>query len=156
MQNVILQVALDLINSHRALSIAEEAVRADKNCWLEAGTPLIKSEGMEIIRILKKNFPDNIIVADMKVIDTGAIEIEMASKAGADIICILAAADDSTIKEAIKSARKYGSKIMIDLIGVDNRADSSRFFISFAINPCVANEIISYSFKKLFLKFSSE
>jgi 3-hexulose-6-phosphate synthase/6-phospho-3-hexuloisomerase len=121
MQKVILQIALDLINSHRALSIAEDAVRADKNCWLEAGTPLIKSEGMEIIRILKKTFPDNIIVADMKVIDTGAIEVEMASKAGADIICILAAADDTTIIDAVKSARKYGSKIMIDLIGIKDK-----------------------------------
>ncbi len=121
MQNVILQIALDLINSHRALSIAEDAVKADSNCWLEAGTPLIKSEGMEIIRNLKQRFPNNIIVADMKIIDTGAIEVEMASKAGADVICILAAADDSTIDDAIKSARKYGSKIMVDLIGVDDK-----------------------------------
>jgi len=118
MQKVILQVALDLINSHRALSIAEDVVKADADCWLEAGTPLIKSEGMEIIRNLKQRFPDNIIVADMKVIDTGAIEVEMASKAGADVICILAAADDSTIDDAIKSARKYGTKIMVDLIGI--------------------------------------
>lgn len=121
MQKIILQVALDLINSHRALSIAEDVVKADKNCWLEAGTPLIKSEGMEIIRKLKNKFPDNVIVADMKVIDTGAIEVEMASKAGADVICILAAADDSTITDAVKSARKYGSKIMVDLIGINNK-----------------------------------
>ena len=121
MQNVILQIALDLINSHRALSIAEDAVKADNKCWLEAGTPLIKSEGMEIIRNLKQRFPNNIIVADMKIIDTGAIEVEMASKAGADVICVLAAANDSTIDDAVKSARKYGSKIMVDLIGVDDK-----------------------------------
>ena len=33
MQRVILQVALDLINSHRAFSIANDAVKADINGW---------------------------------------------------------------------------------------------------------------------------
>ncbi|MCK5300817.1 MAG: orotidine 5'-phosphate decarboxylase, partial [Thermoplasmatales archaeon] len=134
MQRVILQVALDLINSHRAFSIANDAVKADSNCWLEAGTPLIKSEGMEIIRNLKQKFPDNIIVADMKVIDTGAIEVEMASKAGADVICILAAANDSTINDAIKSARKYGSKIMVDLIGVSDKIKRVKELENFGVD----------------------
>ena len=121
MKEVILQVALDLINEHRAISIARDSVKGDKDCWLEAGTPLIKSEGMEIVRKLKQNFSDRTIVADMKIMDTGALEVEMASKAGADIICVLAASDDRTIADAIKSARKYGSKIMIDLIGVKDK-----------------------------------
>ena len=46
MKEVILQVALDLLNAHRALSIAKDSVKGDRDCWLEAGTPLIKSEGM--------------------------------------------------------------------------------------------------------------
>ena len=57
----------------------------------------------------------------MKTMDTGAFETEMAAKAGADIVVILAAADNSTIQDAIKSARKYGTKIMIDLIGVKDK-----------------------------------
>lgn len=134
MRNVILQVALDLVNSHRALLIAEDAVKAVNNCWLEAGTPLIKSEGMNIIRNLKQKFPDNIIVADMKVIDTGALEVEMASKSGADIICILAAAGDSTIKDAIKSARKYGSKVMVDLIGSHDKIDRIKKIEGFGVD----------------------
>jgi 3-hexulose-6-phosphate synthase/6-phospho-3-hexuloisomerase len=88
--------------------------------WLEAGTPLIKSEGMDIVRQLREQFPGKIIVADMKTIDTGALETEMAAKAGADVICLLAASHDSTILDAVKSARKYGVKIMIDLIGVSD------------------------------------
>ncbi len=86
--------------------------------WIEVGTPLIKSEGMEAVRVLKKAFPQKIILADMKVTDTGAIEVEMASKAGADIVMVLAGADDSTIIEAVKAAKKYGVKIMADLISV--------------------------------------
>ena len=126
MKEVVLQVALDLLNEHRALSIAKDSVKADKDCWLEAGTPLIKSEGMDIIRKLKQTFPDNTIVADMKIMDTGALEVEMATKAGADVVCVLAASDNSTIKDALKSARKYGSKIMVDLIGVKDKATRAK------------------------------
>ncbi len=126
MKEVVLQVALDLLNEHRALSIAQDSIKADKDCWLEAGTPLIKSEGMDIIRKLKQTFPDNTIVADMKIMDTGALEVEMATKAGADVVCVLAASDDSTIKDAMKSARKYGSKIMIDLIGVKDKVTRAK------------------------------
>jgi len=126
MKEVVLQVALDLLNEHRALSIAQDSAKADEDCWLEAGTPLIKSEGMDIIRKLKQTFPDKTIVADMKIMDTGALEVEMATKAGADVVCVLAASDDSTIKDALKSARKYGSKIMVDLIGVKDKVTRAK------------------------------
>ena len=115
----ILQVALDLLNEHRALAIAKDSIKGGAD-WLEAGTPLIKSEGMKVVRKLKENFPKKTLVADMKTMDTGAFETEMAAKAGADVVCILAASDDSTIIDALKSARKYGTKIMADLIGVDD------------------------------------
>ncbi|HOC78010.1 MAG TPA: 3-hexulose-6-phosphate synthase [Methanofastidiosum sp.] len=120
MRKIIIQLALDMLNLDRALSIAKEAVSGGVE-WIEAGTPLIKSEGMEAIRELKRTFPDKKIIADMKTMDTGDFETEMASKAGADIISILGASDDSTIKEAIKAAKKYNSEIMIDLINVKDK-----------------------------------
>ena len=119
---IILQLALDILNLDRAVSMAKEAVPGGVD-WIEAGTPLIKSEGMEVIRELKRMFPDKIVIADMKTMDTGDFETEIASKAGADIISILGASDDSTIKEAIKAAKKYNSEIMIDLINVKNKVD---------------------------------
>ena len=121
----ILQVALDLLNEHRALAIAKDSVKGGAD-WLEAGTPLIKSEGMEVVRKLKETFPDKTLVADMKTMDTGAFETEMAAKAGADVVCILAASDDSTMKDALKSARKYGTKIMADLIGVEDKVKRAK------------------------------
>lgn len=121
----ILQVALDILNQDRALTIAQDAINGGAD-WIEAGTPLIKSEGMQIIRKLKQKFPDTLIVADMKTMDTGSLETEMASKAGADIVCILAASHNSTITEAVESARKYGTKIMIDLIGIPNKVQRAK------------------------------
>jgi len=102
MKEVVLQVALDLLNAHRAITIARDSIKGDAGCWLEAGTPLIKSEGMDIVRKLKQTFPDKTIVADMKTMDTGALETETASKAGADVVCILGASDNSTIQDALR------------------------------------------------------
>ncbi|KPQ42370.1 MAG: 3-hexulose-6-phosphate synthase [Candidatus Methanoperedens nitroreducens] len=111
----VLQVALDVLETERAIQIAREAITGGAD-WVEAGTPLIKSEGMDALRKLKAAFPDRVILADMKTVDTGAMEVEMAAKAGADIVILLGSADDSTIQDAIRSARKYGVKIMADLI----------------------------------------
>jgi 3-hexulose-6-phosphate synthase/6-phospho-3-hexuloisomerase len=113
----ILQVALDEMNLPRAIQIAKEAVQGGAD-WLEAGTPLIKSEGMNAVRELRKAFPHHDIVADMKTMDTGAYETEMACKAGASVVMILAVADDGTIAESVRAARKYGARLSVDLIGV--------------------------------------
>jgi len=121
----ILQVALDLLELKRAVEIAKEAVEGGAD-WLEVGTPLIKSEGMNAVRIMKKNFRENRIVADMKTIDTGALEVEICAKSGADIVIILALSSNSTIEEAIRSARKYGCEIMADLINHPNPVERAK------------------------------
>ena len=46
---------------------------------------------------MRKAFPDRTILADMKTVDTGAMEVEMAAKAGADVVIVLGSADDSII-----------------------------------------------------------
>jgi 3-hexulose-6-phosphate synthase/6-phospho-3-hexuloisomerase len=117
MKKAVLQVALDILELKRALQIAQESLDGGAD-WIEAGTPLIKSEGMQVIRSMRDRFPDSIIVADMKVADTGTLEVEMAAKAGANIVCILADADDSVIAESVRAARLYGIRIMADLINV--------------------------------------
>ena len=113
----ILQVALDFLNLNRALKVAEQAIEGGVD-WLEAGTPLIKSEGLDAIRQLRKKFPQATIVADMKIMDVGRIETEAAAKAGANIICVLACASDSTIRECVEAGRNYGAKIEADLIEI--------------------------------------
>ncbi|KAF5412971.1 MAG: Bifunctional enzyme Fae/Hps [Candidatus Methanogasteraceae archaeon] len=113
-----LQLALDLLEIDRAIQIAKET--SEHIDIIEAGTPLIKSEGMAAVRAIKKAFPNHAIVADMKTMDTGAIEVEMAAKSGAEIVAIMGGADDSTIEDAVRSARKYGVSMMADLLSVDD------------------------------------
>jgi 3-hexulose-6-phosphate synthase/6-phospho-3-hexuloisomerase len=128
----ILQLALDVVNLHRAIQIAKEAVSGGVD-WLEIGTPLIKSEGMNAIREIKKKFPDHAIVADMKTLDVGGFEVEMASKAGANVICVMGMADDQTITEAILAGKKYGSKIMVDLLNVPDKPKRAKEVQEFGV-----------------------
>ena len=50
----IVQISLDFTSIHKALETARLAVRAGVD-WLEAGTPLIISEGMNSIRTDRKS-----------------------------------------------------------------------------------------------------
>ena len=108
-------MALDLLELDRSIQIAKEAIAGGAD-WIEAGTPLIKSEGMDAVREMKKALPGVKIVADMKTVDTGAMEVEMAAKAGADVVALLASSDNSTVEDALRAARKYGVQIMMDLL----------------------------------------
>lgn len=116
---------MDLLELDRSIQIAKEAVLGGAD-WIEAGTPLIKSEGMDSVREMKRALPGTKIVADMKTVDTGAMEVEMAAKAGADIVALLAASDNSTVEDALRAARKYGVQIMMDLLTVPDPVGRSR------------------------------
>jgi 3-hexulose-6-phosphate synthase/6-phospho-3-hexuloisomerase len=109
----------------RAVEIAKEAIEGGVD-WIEVGTPLIKSEGMNAVRTIKRNFKDYKVVADMKTIDTGALEVEMCAKSGADVVIILALSDNSTIEEAIRAGRRYGCEIMVDLINTPNPVERAK------------------------------
>lgn len=121
---MILQVALDFVDIERAVKVAREI--ADLVDWIEAGTPLIKAHGMDAIRRLKKEFPEKRIVADLKIADTGDVETEIASKAGADIVTVLATADEQTLIHAIEAAKNYGCEIMVDLLNADDPASKAK------------------------------
>ena len=113
----LVQVALDFVDLPRALEVAREAVAGGAD-WIEAGTPLIKAEGLNAVRALKAEFPEKTIVADMKTMDAGRTEVEYAAKAGAGVVGVLGAASDSTIKECAEAARNYGCKLIVDMIEV--------------------------------------
>ncbi|MFX1418143.1 MAG: orotidine 5'-phosphate decarboxylase / HUMPS family protein [Promethearchaeota archaeon] len=109
-----LQVALDFEVLEEALAISKEV--APFVDILEAGTPLIKSEGVRAIRVLKDAHPDKLVCADLKTADAGYLEVQMAAKAKADIVSILADAYDITIREALHAAYDFNVEIMADLI----------------------------------------
>ena len=119
MSKIKLQVALDFVELSRALKVAEQAVAGGAD-YIEAGTPLIKSEGLDAVRRLREMFPDRTIIADMKTMDAGRIEAEAAAKAGANVMTVCATASKDTIRECVEAGRHYGCDVAVDLLGLDD------------------------------------
>lgn len=113
----LVQVALDFTRMWDALRVASR-VSDLEGVILEAGTPLIKAEGVHVARLLKALPGSRPVVADMKTMDTGALEVSMAAEAGADAATVLAVADDATIRDSVEEAESRGIALMGDLINV--------------------------------------
>lgn len=119
-----LQVALDTLTLEDCLTLLEETKGSVDIA--EVGTPFIIEEGMRPVREFKKHFPDIEVLADAKIMDAGELEAETAFKAGADIVTVLGASNDETILGAVKAAKKYHGKIMIDMIAVKNLEERTK------------------------------
>ncbi|MCP2036306.1 3-hexulose-6-phosphate synthase [Planomicrobium sp. HSC-17F08] len=111
-----LQLALDLVNIPQAIEVVKE-VEAFIDI-VEIGTPVINKEGLKAVTEIKAAFPNLEVLADVKIMDAAAYEVSNASAAGADIVTILAQAEDSSIKGAVEEAKKQGKKILVDMIAV--------------------------------------
>ncbi|MFK2826671.1 3-hexulose-6-phosphate synthase [Bacillus sp. B190/17] len=115
-----LQLALDLVNTEEAIKLVEEV--KDHIDIVEIGTPIIKIEGLKAVKAIKDAFPQLQVLADMKTMDAAGYEVLKAAEHGADIVTILAAAEDESIKGAVAEAKNQGKKILIDLIAVKDIA----------------------------------
>ena len=122
--NPILQVALDCEHLAEARKLAEmlEQEMSGLTYLCEAGTPLIKNEGLKnVIPTLKSVVGKNTkVVADLKTLDTGRLEVELAYKAGAEVVGISGAAEGETIDAALLQAEEYKIPIMIDSISTES------------------------------------
>ncbi len=115
----LLQIALDFIDPWRALRVGIES-RVGPAVILEAGTPLIKSFGMNSVKMLSSLPGSPIVIADTKTMDTGEIEVSLAASYGASAASVLAVAPDETIKEAVATGNDLEISIYGDLIGSTN------------------------------------
>lgn len=119
-----LQVAMDLLTTEDALELSGKV--AEYVDIIELGTPLVKSAGLSAVTAVKDAHPDKIVFADMKTMDAGEIEADIAFKAGADLITVLGTADDSTIAGAVKAAKAHNKGIVVDLIGVADKVTRAK------------------------------
>lgn len=106
-----------------AAAIIRQLPKSDR-IILEAGTPLIKLEGMRAIQSLKAwgtlHFGGNpYIVADMKTMDRGVTEVDMAATAGASGIVALGSAPIETLDQFIARCAERGVDSMIDMMNIE-------------------------------------
>jgi 3-hexulose-6-phosphate synthase/6-phospho-3-hexuloisomerase len=137
-QDVTTQVSLDLTTVEEALRMADVAVKAGID-WLEAGTPLILSEGVRSVRVLHNKFPNHPIVADLKTMDAGGPESEMMFDAGATFVVVMSQAHWATVKEAVTMARKKGRKVMADLLNSPDKIHAAKRMEELGVDYIVAH-----------------
>lgn len=111
-----IQLALDMLSSNNALTIAQ--IVEPFVDIIEIGTPLLKHEGISVLRLLREHFPQKTLMVDLKTMDVGQYEADFAFEEGADMVTVLGVADDATIAGAIASANAYGKAAVVDLINV--------------------------------------
>ncbi|RSK47872.1 3-hexulose-6-phosphate synthase [Bacillus canaveralius] len=111
-----LQLALDLVNIPEAIELVREV--EEHIDIVEIGTPVVINEGLRAVKEMKEAFPNLKVLADLKIMDAAGYEVMKASEAGADIVTILGAAEDESIKGAVEEAKKQGKKILVDMIAV--------------------------------------
>ena len=111
-----LQVALDVLDLPSALALANQV--SEHVDILELGTPLVKSAGIAAVTAIKAAHPDKLVFADLKTADAGALEAELAFEAGADLVTVMGAVDDDTVRGAVAAGEKYGKQVVADMISV--------------------------------------
>lgn len=130
------QVALDLDN----IETMEKIINALPNrerILLEAGTPLIKKFGVGVVSKIRKLRPDAFIIADLKTLDVGRVEVKMAADETADAIAISGLGTIESIEKAIHEAQKQGIYSILDMMNVDDFSEKLQ-----KINPNLKPNIV--------------
>jgi 3-hexulose-6-phosphate synthase len=118
--NMKLQAALDTLTLEECIALLEETEGSVDIA--EVGTPFIIEAGMVPVQTLKEKFPKVEVLADAKIMDAGEFEADKCFEAGADIVTVLGVSHDETIEGVVRSAKKHGGKVMVDMIAVPDLA----------------------------------
>ena len=92
---------------------------------IEAGTPYIKREGMDGVRLIRRLWGGK-IVADLKTVDGALDEVDMARAAGANAVTVLGNSPTESLNMFIERCQKLGMISMIDMLGVKEPLDVMR------------------------------
>lgn len=134
----VVQISLDLTTTQEALEVAEVAVDAGVQ-WLEAGTPLVLAEGLHSVKALHERFPGHPVVADLKIMDGGGLETELAADAGAAFVVVMSRATDATVRSVVSVGRERGVLVMGDVMGVPDYAAETRRMEALGVDAIIAH-----------------
>ena len=137
-RKVFIQVSLDVQDLKEAMEMADSAVQAGVD-WLEAGTPLLLSEGLKAVRCLKNSFPEKPVVADIKAMDGAGLESEMAIEAGADFVVVMSQAHWASVKEMVKVSHSMGVKVMADILNAPDKIEASKKMEQLGVDWIIAH-----------------
>jgi bifunctional enzyme Fae/Hps len=115
-----LQIAFDIPSLERTKKIISELPQSDR-IILEVGTPLLKRYGTRVIHDLRELATKEIfIVADLKTLDVGKVEVDLAFDETADAVVASGLAAKETLNKFIYEAQRLGIYAVVDLMNVED------------------------------------
>ena len=129
----IIQIALDYATIEEAIAMAEIGIRAGVD-WLEVGTPLIVSQGVNTIGQLKRAYPNFPVLADYKTMDSGGKNVMLTHQQGGQVMTVCGNAPDETVQAAVAASKQTGVWVVVDLIGVKNVGARARQCEQWGVN----------------------
>jgi len=114
-----LQIALDVPDLEYIKRVINEIPHSDK-IILEAGTPLIKKYGVKAISELREVAQSYFMIADLKTLDVGQVEVDLAFDEGADAVVASGLATNEVLDKFVYEAKRLGIYAIIDTMNVEN------------------------------------
>lgn len=112
-----LQIALDHPSLSHHKKVVDTIPKSDR-IILEIGTPFLKKYGMEAIEEIRQVRPKKYIVADLKTLDVGKLEVDDAFEAGADGVVCSGLASTASIDKFLLEAERMGIDGFVDMMEV--------------------------------------
>jgi bifunctional enzyme Fae/Hps len=114
-----LQISLDAPDLENAKKIISRLPGSDR-IILEVGTPLIKRYGTRVIKELRLVAKDAFMVADLKTLDVGKVEADIAYEDTADAVVAAGLAPPETLDAFVQEAKRMGIYAVIDMLNVED------------------------------------
>lgn len=125
-----LQISLDNPDLERAKRILSQLPGSDR-IIIEVGTPLIKRYGARVINDLRQVAKDTFMVADLKTLDVGKVEADLAYDETADAVVASGLAPAETIDAFVHEAKRLGIYAAVDMMNVDDILKKLKSFKEF-------------------------
>jgi len=114
-----LQISLDAPEIERTKKVIAQLPGSDR-IILEVGTPLIKRYGAKVINELREVAKDMFFVADLKTLDVGKVEVDIAYDETADAVVAAGLAPAETLDSFIHEAKRLATYAAVDMLGVED------------------------------------
>jgi len=114
-----LQISLDNPDLEKAKKIIAQLPGSDR-IIIEAGTPLIKRYGTRVINDIRQTKKDSFMVADLKTLDVGKVEVDIAYEDTADAVVASGLAPPETLDAFVHEARRLGIYGVVDMLNVED------------------------------------
>ena len=114
-----LQISLDNPDLEKAKKVIAQLPGSDR-IIIEVGTPLIKRYGTRAMNELRQTSKDAFMVADLKTLDVGKVEVDIAYEDTADAVVASGLAPPETLDAFVHEAKRLGIYGVVDMLNVED------------------------------------